>query len=245
MIDNGIISDTNTKIDTLDAHVASLATELGMMSNGQIIDTNTRVDSLEDRMSAIDDTTTGSIAALSGRMSTAENDIDAIESDLNTATTGLKARITTAENDIDTIESDLNTANTGLKARVTALENEPKSATTIITVDCITYNQETGIPTIYTDSNKTTTITPTEDADYLLQNTDGKYYYWKYVGTSPSGTWNLISGGGGSEGGSSSGEFVASLSAEDIPNPNENIDYFVGNTTIGYTHYRYIPAENP
>ena len=73
---------------------------------------------------------------------------------------------------------------------------------------------------------------------------DGKYYYWKYIQTAADPAtyeWALISGGGsdsGGGGGSSSGAFAATLAA--IDDPDTNTDYFVGNNTIGYTHYRYV-----
>jgi len=41
------MKDTQTRVDILDAHVTSLARELGMIQNDEIVDTNTRVDELE------------------------------------------------------------------------------------------------------------------------------------------------------------------------------------------------------
>ena len=153
------MKNTNTRVDALDAHVTSLATELGMIQNGEIVDTNTRVDSLESRMDAVDGIS-GALATLDFRLDTAENDIDTLESDLNTAETGLKARMTAAESRLTATESKANAAATAsdlsnLADRVSSLENEPKSATTIIPEDRITYDSETGAPTIYTTSAKT------------------------------------------------------------------------------------------
>ena len=251
MLDNqGAMKDTQTRVDDLDAHVTSLATELGMISNGQIIDTNTRVDQLENRVDAIDNVSTGSIKALADRVSTAENDIDTLEADLNTESTGLKSRMTVAENDIDNaqsdigvIQNDLNNVSTGLKARVTTLENEPKSATSIIDINRITYNVETGIPTIYTDSNKTTEITPTETVDYLLENTDEKYYYWKYIGVAPNGSWNLISGAGNGGGGNTTGIDLTPAEYEAIEEYQMNTDYYVARAD-GVHHYRHVMVED-
>ena len=249
MVDNGAISDTNTRIDRLNDNVLALGKEVGMLSEettllplSDAIDrSTTRIDALQTEV----ETARGNAASLDARLdnidssiSNIQTEVSTLDGDLNTATTGIKARVTALEtNKAD--ESDLTT----LAGRVTTLENEPKSATVIVPAGQITYDEETGIPTIYTDTNKTETITPTEDADYLLADANGKYFYWKYIGTAPNGTWELISGGGGGGTGTSSGKFAASLEATDIPNPNANTDYFVGNNTIGYTHYRYVIPE--
>lgn len=269
------IKNTNTKIDDLEADVQALASELemGQDSNGRLVGAESRIDDIEGEINAAHRTSGDTLdarfdsidSAISHAANVGTSDpgglterITAVESDLDTATTGVKARITSLETTVNTtttglvdkvatIENDLNTTTTGLKDRVTALENEPKSATVIIDNTCITYNtvNDETVPTIYTTSEKTTAITPTEDADYLLQGAspDTKYYYWKYIGTAPNGSWELISGGGGSGTGSSSGEFAASLAS--IAAPDENIDYFVGNNVDGYIHYRYIPAADP
>jgi len=264
-IDN---SSTGT-VHGLDARVTALETEVDMTSaNSRIDEALSRLDAIDDSStgsiagldsrlttaeSDIDtiETAIGN-SGLAGRVSTLETAVgDAstgltgrvgtLETDVNDTTTGLAATKAIADAakataDAAATASDLTT----LAGRVTDLENEPKSATVIVDSDCITYDANTGDPTIYTTSAKTTTVTPTEHADYLLQGADDKYYYWKYIGTAPNGNWELISGGG-SGNGSSSGEFAASLSA--ITTPDENTDYFVGNNTIGYTHYRYIPSE--
>ena len=173
-------------------------------------------------------------------MKIAEDDIDTLETTIGNSTSGLIKDIADNSSAINTINNAISHAASdndpgGLNQRIAALENEPKSATVVITADCITYNNETGIPTIYIDNAKTIAITPTQDADYLLENTDGKYYYWKYIGIAPNGTWELISGANG--GGSSSGEIVSELpQANDA---NENTDYFVGNNETGYLHYRF------
>ena len=129
-----------------------------------------------------------------------------------------------------------------LDTRVTALENNPVSATTIIPANRITYDNETGLPTIYTNNNKTTPITPSSDVDYLLEkveNNESKYYYWKYINNG----WELISGGGGA-----SDDATASLvlSQSDYNNitKEENIDYYVLDANNMYHHYRFIPNQD-
>jgi len=64
MINSGVIADTNTKIDKLEADVQTFATELSMSrdENGALIDTNTRIDQLAYDIShtaTIDDNTAG------------------------------------------------------------------------------------------------------------------------------------------------------------------------------------------
>jgi len=216
---------------------------------------------LDGRLDTIENDLNTASTGLKARMTAAENDIDTLESDLNTATTGVKARITALETTINTtttglvdkvstLESTVNDATTGLAAtkaiadaaatnsdlttlagRVTTLENEPKSATVVIDKTSITYNND-GIPTSIGE-------TPTQDKDYLLQNPDDdKYYYWKYIGVSPNGSWKLISGGGGSGTGTSSAEFYSSLVS--VPEPySDTVDYFIGSNS-NYIHYRYL-----
>jgi len=124
---------------------------------------NSRIDEALSRLEAVDNASTGTIAGLASRMGTAESDIDTLESTVNDATTGLAA--TKAIADAAATNSDL----TALTTRVSTLENTPKSATTIVSYDKITYNSSTGIPTIYTSNLKDTVdTTVTQDVDYLL-----------------------------------------------------------------------------
>ena len=128
------------------------------------------ISALDTRLTAIDNST-------NGRMKIAEDDIDALETTIGNSTSGLIKDIADNSSAINTINNTISHAASGndpggLDQRIAALENEPKSATVVITADCITYNNETGIPTIYIDNAKTIAITPTQDADYLLENTD-------------------------------------------------------------------------
>lgn len=176
-----------------------------------------RFEDIEGRLDAIDTPSTGTIAGLDGR-------IETLEGTINTANTGLSARMSNAE------------------SAITTLQTTPKSATVIIAKERIIYDNE-GVPTVYendyVEDGTNTAITPSTDVDYLFEtevNEETKYFYWKYIDDS----WELISGGIGGGTGSSSGMFAASLTATDIPTPDINTDYFVGNNTIGYTHYRYV-----
>ena len=158
------------------------------------------------------------IASLQDTITDEDTGLAATRTQMTTAVNGLDGRL-------DAIDGG--TALTGAKtlatrvseaeSAITTLQNEPKSATEVVAE-----LPQTG------DATK----------DYLVgPNEDGKYFYYKWI----SNEWQLISGGG-SGSGSSSGEFATSL--ESITEPDINTDYFVGNNTDGYLHYRYIEQEN-
>lgn len=211
-----------------------------------------------------------SASAMNTKINENADAIAGIKSDLDTASIGIKARVTTLETSVNNETTglaatkaiaDANAAAIshvasgnnpgGLTERIIALETAPKSAAVIISFDKITYDNETGLPTLYTDSNKTTTIIPTEQSDYLLQEqitenneiVGGKYFYWKYIGTYPNGTWNKISGDNSGEGGGNT--FGVVLTSEEYNNPKYvkviNTDYYVLEND-GYHHYRQIPS---
>ena len=179
---------------------------------------------------------------------TLDNRFDDIESAISHAASGNDAGGLTER--LGTLENAVNHTVTGLAATKNALDALTQTvnnldvggATIIIPENRITYNQETGLPTIYIDSTKSVIDnTISESYDYLLEK-DNKYYYWKYINNS----WKLISGGGSSESGSSGGGTSSAVIISELPtaaNANENIDYYVGNNNDGYIHYRYIPSE--
>jgi len=233
--DQDVIKNTNTKIDDLEADIQSFARELAMArdENGRLVETSTRVDTIEGEIASAhrtnEDTLDARFDSIEAAISHAAGDNDA---------GGLTERVTVLENTTATQQSV-----SDLAGRVSTLESQPKSATTVIEADRITYDAATGAPTIYTDSTKTIPITLSTDVDYLLQKED-KYYYWKYIqtGSSPDTfEWALISGGG-SDGGNSSGfDMTAAdydaLTDEDVA---VNTDYYVARED-GIHHYRYVP----
>ena len=245
MMDNQAIVSTNSRVDTLENDLRTMATELNMLDGTAIVDTNTRIDAIED---AINDGTTG-LQALDNRLNeTATQEsvnllidditdvngrLSTVEVDLNTAITGLKDRMTAAESTLSNKASSTDLTN--LAGRVSNLENEPKSATVDYSEAQITYDNVTGNPTIYTDSLKTTAITPSSDVDYLLQK-GTKYYYWKYL----NNKWELISGGGGS--GSSNAEDFETFSAFELATKEVNKDYYVLQSDGIRHHYRYLKS---
>lgn len=213
----GEVLNTTSRIDTLEENVVTIANEIGMLQNGAEV---------QNMASAITGATTR---------------IDTLENDLNTATTGVKDRLTEVETTtsginttITTMQNDiLANANAishaagdndagGLTERITALEQEPKSATEIVAT----------LPA----SGDTT-------KDYLVgPNAEDKYFYYKWI----NNEWHLISGDNNNSGANSSGRFIASLNifvGDNAEIPDENTDYFVGDNTIGYTHYRYKDNE--
>lgn len=234
------ISDNSTKINTI-------ATELSMVDGNAISGANSRIDTLEFTIShPTDENDNG---GLTERLEATEAAIGSLNDDLSTLDTAYDSAFDTIENRLDAIDGSVGntfknrlqtveSTTASLVTDVNNLKNEPNSATVIIPAEQITYNEETGMPTLYTTAEKTTTITPSSNADYLLQNDDGKYYYWKYI----DNAWNLISGGGGSGTGTSS-----AVIAEELPETDEadlNTDYYIGTPATGYIHYRFIVVYN-
>ena len=251
MVDTNGLKTIGTRVDALDAHITTVADELGMVQSGEIVNTNTRIDAIDADLNTAN-------TGIKDRLTAVETKADAaaVASTVNEALTELDTRLDAIDGPVtgtlisrvSTIESTIND-NDGLIDRIDALEQTPKSATVIISEDRITYSEpdinNNITPTIYTDNTKQTAIVPTEEVDYLLQKED-KYYYWKYIGTSSNGTWNLISGGGGEGTGNSNSEVYADYTAFQAAEEEENKDYYVFNTQDNiYHHYRYIPTGNP
>lgn len=261
MMDNEALVTTNTRVDTLENDLRTMAAELDMLDGTAIVNANTRIDTIDadlnttttgikDRLTAVE--TVANNAAVATTVESALNGLDARLDAIDGGETlsgasTLATRVANAENAISHAASGNDPG--GLTERITNLEQEPKSATVIIPEERITYSEpdinNNITPTIYTDNTKQIAITPTEDADYLLEKED-KYYYWKYIGTAPNGTWNLISGGGGEGTGNSNSEVYADYTAFQSAEQEENKDYYVFNTQDNiYHHYRYIPTGNP
>ena len=188
-----------------------------------------RLTDAEERLDALDDTSTGAIADLDSR-------IDALESTIDTTDTGLTDRVSaveTAVNDTttglaatkDIADSALSTTAT-LTTRVTTLEGKD---TVVVAYD--------GEHSNYTN-DEPNYANPTTNADYLIADDDGKYFYWRYFGAEDG--WQLISGAGGGGSGSSSGTILAELPA--VADGDANIDYFIGNSNDGFVHYRFVEA---
>ena len=230
MVDGTSIVDTNTRVDTLENDLRTMAAELDMLDGTAIVDTNTRIDGITDEINAahrtdlVDEHDIPIQDNLDKRFSDIESRATSLEETIDDASTGLAATKAIADQALTKANNAATATTVGeLTTRVVALEGKD----TVIVNDAL-FNE--GVPQIQD---------PSTNCDYLIKNNDdNKYYYWRYFGQETG--WQLISGAGGGGTGSSSGEFAASL--ESITNPDENTDYFVGNNTIGYTHYRYIPS---
>ena len=217
MTDTNGLKTMGTRIDDLAENVAALATELDMqMNEDKIVDTNSRIDSIETV-------------------------IDHVQGENDEVPSGLKQRISALESDLDTAENNIgdldtrldaidgNTAGTlinrvsAAESAITTLQNEPRSATEIIAS-----LPQTG------DPNK----------DYLLgPNEDGKYFYYKWIVDGAESNWKLISGGGSSGEGNTSGFDLTAAEYDALQEHEENIDYYVTRTD-GIHHYRYVPVED-
>ena len=216
-------SAINSSKDYTDGQISSVTSQIGNI--GEIAAAhrvNVNNDTLDNRFDDIE-------IAISHEASGADaggltQRLSGLEDAVNHTVTGLAA----TKDALDELTQTVNNLNVG-------------AATIIIPENRITYNQETGLPTIYTDSTKTTVDnTISTDYDYLLQKND-KYYYWKYI----NNAWKLISGGvsEGTSGNSGTSSAIIDDELPTIANANENIDYYIGTNAIGYTHYRYIPSE--
>jgi len=182
-----------------------------MLDNGTITATNTRIDTL------------------ASDLDTAESDISTLQSTINDATTGLAATKAIADAAATTAnaaatQSDL----TSLTTRVSTLES--KVETVVIDKPQSGSNYTNDEPNISSPSNL---------VNYLIQDDEGRYYYWRYI----NNNWELISGAGEGGGtGTSSGVIVSTLpTAQDA---DENTDYFVGTNETGYLHYRFTTIDN-
>lgn len=156
--------------------------------------------------------------------------IAALQNTIDNQETGLAATKAVADSALTKANAAATTeALNSLTNRVNGLE-ATKSGTVI--VDNVQYT-EGGIP-IYAGAN--------ENTDYLFKNGD-KYYYWKYITTSTNPEtheWALISGGGGSGNGNTSGMDLTAEEYEQLETYEENTDYYVTRSD-GIHHYRYIP----
>ena len=242
----GAIEATNSRVDTIEANVVAIGKEIGMLQDEAAVQdlstavsrTNTRIDSIDTEIE------NAHRAGVSN--DTLDNRFDNIESAISHSADALNSDPGGLTERIAVIEGDIETATTGIKARLTALETNKANASDLATLsDHVTSLETIMIAYDGEHSNFTSGVpnvnNPVTTADYLIADDTGKYFYWRYIQTASNPAtyeWQLIGGAGGGGTGSSSGEFAASLNAITIPDPN--VDYFVGNNTIGYTHYRYI-----
>lgn len=232
-----IVDSLNKRFLDAEADIAALQTEVAATHTENAQNLNSRLTAIETNAAAI----ASDLHAIATELAMLDDQdaikntntkIDDLEADIQSFARELamardeNGRLVETSTRVDSLETQAsNMANAishaadgndpgGLTERIVALETEPKSATEVVAE-----LPQTG------DATK----------DYLVgPNEDGKYFYYKWI----ANEWQLISG---DSGGSSSALIVAAL-----PEPSAadaNIDYYVGNSTDGYTHYRFVAAS--
>lgn len=219
-----------SRIDGLENDLGEIETVITGINNG----TNATISGINDKI----DTIAGELGMFSETDTTTSTRIDTIESNLGTlsnavndATTGLAATKAIADTalqpaDIVTLTNDVN-----------ALKDKD---TIVINYDGQHSNYTNDIPNIANANIKA-------DADYLIADNEGNYYYWRYI----NNHWKLISGAGDS--GSSSGggnttiinnSVIIDTALPEAANADLDTDYYIGTQETGYIHYRYIQVHN-
>ena len=249
-----IDNNSTGSIAGLDTRISALETEVDMTS------TDSRIDTALSRIEAMDNSSTGSIAGLDNRISALETEID-----MTSATSRLDDIISTVENSTtglaatkaiaDANKSAIENASTGLAATKAIADAAKATADTALQpADIVTLTNDVNtlkdkdtividqpvIGSNYTEGEPNLPVGEIKaNADYLIADDEGKYFYWRYI----NNNWELISGAGGGGSGTSSGLIVDELPNADVA--DENTDYFVYNENAGaYLHYRFTTIDN-
>jgi hypothetical protein len=179
------VSRTNTHVDNIIGELNDARIQIGAdAESGDPI-----MSTLDQRLDSMDTVTTNIINAINHTHNENDpNDLlpDGLTQRITAVGTsiagenGINAHLTTIDTaigdanggltrDVAALKSAVGDNNSGLTSRVKALEDE-KSATVIIPNTRITYNTVSNIttPTLYTNTDKQTILTPIENTDYLL-----------------------------------------------------------------------------
>jgi len=123
---------------------------------------------------------------------------------------------------LDSIDggSKLSTTKGTLSARVVALEEKDT-----VVVD---YDGEHSNYTTVNNKKVPNYNSPTTNADYLIADDDGNYFYWRYI----NNDWKLISSAGNGGSGNTSGFVYTAAQYADLKENHanelvENADYYV------------------
>lgn len=135
-------------------------------------------------------------------------------------------------------KANTNDVNTALdrKADTTVVEQLSQRDTVVINKPDNGSNYTNNMPDLQEE--------PSDQCDYLIEDDEGKYFYWRYI----NNNWELISGGGSGESGGGTGnsnaEDYESREAfeEDIKELNK--DYYVLEADGIRHHYRYLSTES-
>ena len=229
-------------------------------------DAESRLDALEASIGDNEgNSLSGRVSALETTVGDSNNglvkDVADIDAALNTESTGIEARLTaitsaayTASNPppSDSTKQDKITANGllkgdgngGVTAAVAGTDyindiSGKANASDVATLTGRVDTLETKDTIVMTVSNFTnldaTSENTNKNADYIVGpyvDEENAYKYYRIIGNNKV----LISGGGGS--GTSSAEFYADIA--NVNSPKDTVDYYIGNGTDGYTHYRYL-----
>ena len=244
--------------DTLDARFDAVEATANAAAVAATV--NTALDELDGRLNAIDggsalDTTNGTLAS---RVSAAENAISHAADAGNSDPGGLTERLTAAEGSIDNIESSIgsgfdstNTVMAAINAKANSSDMATALAGKVATSDFTTaINNLTAKDTVvisapvsgsnYTN-NEPNLQDPSSDCDYLIEDDNGKYFYWRYI----DNEWKLISGAGGGGSGNTTGIDLTANEYQIIKTNQtyaKNTDYYVLEADNIRHHYRYIDA---
>jgi len=150
----------------------------------------------------------------------------------------IESDITDITDNVSTISANISATNSTNNERFGTIENaisalQAKSSTVVISEEDFAILQE-NIESGEED--------PNPYIDYIVgPDTEGKYYYWKWINDSDENKWKLISGGGSGTETSSALVFesLAAFEAATISNKDENTDYYVKDVNNYYTHYRF------
>jgi len=233
-------------VSTAEGKITSIESELTSAK-----DTYDSIDARFDEVEA-----TANAAAVASTVNAALDTINTHLEALDTEDTGLKQRMTTAESDIDTIEASIggnfdstNTVAAAINAKANSSEINTALAGKANVSDITTLSERDTIVISKTGgtSNYTNDIpnlqNPSDQCDYLIEDDEGKYFYWRYI----NNEWKLISGGGSGEGGgtgNSNAEDYETYESFSQASREENKDYYVLQDDGIRHHYRYLRSLN-
>ena len=225
-----IDGDLNTTDTGIKDRLAAVELTAGSAAVGSVVTSS--LNALDERLDAIDGGTALTGTALHTRVSDVETNLGSGFSSSNTVSGAISA-INTALSD-KANSSDVTTALAG-KASTTDLADVTGRVTALEGKDTIVINKPSSGSNYTNDLPNTTAVaSPSANADYLIEDDDGNYFYWRYI----NNAWKLISSAGGGGTGTSSAEFYSALT--NVPQPySETVDYFIGSGT-NYIHYRWL-----
>ena len=177
-------------------------------------------------IAALEDTITDENTGLAATKAIA--DAAAVKTEVDSTLNGLNTRLNAIDGgEALTSAKTLATRVSEAESAIDTLQNEPKSATEVISVE---------------DFEALTANEANSHKDYLVGPDENNLYKYYHIIETSDNVYEKVLISGGTTGGTSSAQFAATT--EEITNPNINTDYYVGNNTDGYLHYRYIEQDN-